>query len=282
MTNNAPYTVLQDTGSTLSLVLVKLVVSQSLQGQACGEQSDCAHLNNGMVAHQDSSLVSKRSGKWQTDQHLEEGLGQESSEEGFDPEVGFLLDLLIPRIVLATLDGAAGDAVEKTTTPKRYTSQHKALMPRETMESLRKCKTLEQTTTDGGPPSIHDLSAGPEPVLCLDALCVVGGAPSNDGEARVQAQRGRQGISQNADVEERSILHVQLGVRGVSGARGRGMRQGALVGARKVEVVGLTVTPGRSHGTEDRGRLGRCVKVTLGCATRALWRSSGGASPQFA
>lgn len=110
------------------LVRGELVVSQDLESQAGGEETDGDALYNGVVATDDLSLVVIRSSEGKRDNGLDQGLGKEDGKDGSIPEVGVLLGLLPTSIIrallgLAASDGPACHAVEQTTAPQSDTGE---------------------------------------------------------------------------------------------------------------------------------------------------------------
>lgn len=203
MADYGPHAFPEDTLPALGLELVELVISQRLHREAGREHADGEHLQVGVVSGKISPFVAEGRGEGQADQHLEEGLGDEGREERPAPVALLLLLLLVPRVVPAAPDRAAGDAVEEASPPQGHAGQEEALGPGEAGEGLREGEPGVHPASDGRPPGVEDLARRPEPVFGFDAVGVARGSPGDDGEARVQAERGSQRVSQDADIEER-------------------------------------------------------------------------------
>ena len=237
MPDNAPHALFQNTRITLCFEIIELVVRQRLQGKPSREHANRKHLHDRMIPSQHGALVPEGRGKRQANQHLEEGLRNESRKQRRSPKVVLLLRIIIPGVVPTAPNRARRNAVEEATTPERDPGQNKTLMPREPTQSLRERQAGKQLPPDGRPPRIGDLAAGPQPVLRLDAARIPRSRPRHDREPRVQGQRRGQRVLEDAHVEQRG-RDVRLRVGGVDVVRPG--RRARVVGAQ-VEVAGLAV-----------------------------------------
>jgi hypothetical protein len=120
MANDAPHALFEDTGPSLGLVLVQLVIRQRLQGKARRKHAHGSHLHPRMVPGQHGAFVSEWRSEGQANQHLEEGLGDECREQRLVPKILIFLDIFVTRVIFTTLDRASRNAGEETSTPERH------------------------------------------------------------------------------------------------------------------------------------------------------------------
>ena len=196
------------------LELFQLPIGQCLQGKTHAEKADGDGLSDSRVPAAQRprarsirpSQVSKRRGKRQRDQTLEDSLREVRRKQRLVPApIGMLLGRFIPRIVLpaAALDGPAGDPPEETAAPKGYAGEQKPLRPVDDGPRAGQGDAIaDNTLAEGGPPRVEHRAGGPQPVFGFETVGVAARAIGDEGEAGVESQGGEEGVAQDADVEE--------------------------------------------------------------------------------